>query len=122
MISELKTEKTGFQAVYSSERFKCAFIKRNENFSFGKVSKLKKHTETDEIFVLLKGKAVMLTLEGEKFTETPLITSSAFNVSKNTWHYLALSEDTEVFVVENADTTAENSEVLLLDTPYEFNE
>lgn len=122
MITEKKAEKEGFDAVFTNERFKCAFIKRSENCSFGKVMEMKKHNETDEIFVLLKGKAVMLTLEGDNYIKTQLAKNSAYNVAKGTWHYLAVSGDAEVFVVENQDTTSKNSEVLRLDKEYELYE
>lgn len=109
MITEKKAEKEGFDAVFTNERFKCAFIKRSENYSFGKVMEMKKHNETDEIFVLLKGEAVMLTLEGDNYIKTQLAKNSAYNVAKGTWHYLAVSDDAEIFVVENQDTTSQNS-------------
>ena len=120
MLISKKAEKEGFSVAFKNENFKCAFIKHSESYSFGRVREMKRHNKTDEIFVLLKGKAVMLTVENEKFTETELIKNTASSVMAGTWHYLALSSDAEVFVVENADTDSTNSDILVLDTEYEL--
>ena len=118
MLVNKKAEKEGFGVVFKNEKFKCAFIKHSSAYSFGKVYEMKRHNETDEIFVPLKGRAVMLTMEEGKFFETELATDTAYNVQKGTWHYLALSEDAQVFVTENADTDATNTDVMALVEEY----
>lgn len=118
MIISAKSEKIGFDTVFNNENFKCAFITASKDYSFGAVSVMKKHENTDEIFVLLSGKAIMLTFENDKFKETRLCEKQAYNITKGTWHYLAVSDDAVVFVAENSDTTAENSPVLKLKTEY----
>ena len=113
-----KAEKDGFSVAFSNDKFKCAFIKYSVSYSFGSVLEMKRHNKTDEIFMLLKGRAVMLTLEDGEFYETELKENTAISVIKGTWHYLALSCDAEVFVVENADTNASNTDILKLDKEY----
>ena len=118
MIISAKAEKNGFDTVFCNETFKCAFITASRDYSFGAVNVMKKHNNTDEIFVLLCGRAVMLTIENDEFKETVLKTERAYNVAKGTWHYLAVSEDAKVFVAENADTNADTSEELILSSEY----
>ena len=79
---------------------------------------MKRHNMTDEIFVLLRGKAVMLICENGKFTEAALEKEKAYNVTKGTWHYLAVSEDALLFVAENADTDSTNTDVMDLEIEY----
>lgn len=122
MLVEKKAEKTGFDIAFKNENFKCAFIKHSSAYSFGKVHEMKRHNKTDEIFVLLKGRAVMLTMEAGKFFETELAEDTAYSVQKGTWHYLALSEDAEAFVTENADTDAGNTDVKELEKEYVLSE
>ena len=112
-----KNEK-GFEVVFQNDNFKCAFITSAEQYSFGEVTKMKRHNESDEIFVLLSGSAIMLTFEDDAFIETPLKENAAFNVTRGTWHYLAASDDAKIFVTENADTSADNTDVLELEKPY----
>lgn len=118
MIDLKKITKNGFDVLFSDENFKCAFITKSEDYSFGSVRVMKRHENTDEIFVLLCGKAVILTFENDRFRETELIEKQAYNVKKSTWHYLALEDDAVVFVVEKSDTDATNSQMLKLDKEY----
>ena len=113
----IKNEK-GFEVVFQNPSFKCAFITAAKQYSYGEVSCLKRHNKTDEIFVLLCGTALMLTYEDGVFVKTVLEKNKAFNVTSGTWHYLAVSEDGKIFVVEKSDTSAENTDVLELDNVY----
>lgn len=117
----LKIEKpiaSGFDTVVMNERFKCAFITHSPYYSFGKVDHMKRHNNTDEVFVLLSGRAVMLILEDGKVQEHTLEQGIAYNVQKGTWHYLAVSEDAQIFVAEGADTDETNTDVLSLEQLY----
>ena len=118
MIISAKATKAGFDNVFSNGNFKCAYITYSADYSFGEVTTMKRHNLTDEIFVLLTGKAVMLTIEDNAFIETELQKSTAYNVKAGTWHYLAVTEDASVFVTENADTDSTNTDVLKLEKSY----
>ena len=43
------------------DTFKCAFITHSDQYTFGKVSSMKRHNKSDEVFILVTGKAVLLT-------------------------------------------------------------
>ena len=112
------SEKSGFCPVVVTESFKCAYITHSPDYAFGEVRLMKRHNLTDEVFVLLAGKAVMLTFEDENFTETPLLPYTAYTVEKGTYHYLAVSEGASVFVCERSDTGAGNTDTIFFDNPY----
>ncbi len=120
MFSQETSKKAGFDTVIKNESFKCAFITLSPAYAFGTVEEMKRHNETDEIFILLNGSAVMLIYEDGIFTEYPLAKSAAYNVHAGTWHYLAVSEDALVFVTENANTDSTNSDIIKLDNAYEL--
>ena len=88
MFTSETSTKAGFDAVIKNESFKCAFITHSPAYAFGKVVEMKRHNETEEIFVLLKGRAVMLIYEDGIFSEYELSENTAYNVHKKTWHYL----------------------------------
>ena len=99
----------GFDTVHSFECWKVAFITYAEHY--GELKLVKRHTKTDEVFVLVKGEATLYTADGDE----PLITTvlekeKLYIVQKNTWHHLKVSEDGLLIVVENSDTTKENTE------------
>jgi ureidoglycolate hydrolase len=79
---------------------------------------VERHTETDEVFVLLEGK-VLLVLAGNgprPDSIQPLVMEpgKVYNVRRDTWHTALLSRDSLVLVVENRDTGAANTESLQL--------
>lgn len=117
LISE-KSQNGGFNVVSTNSCFKCAFIRHSGQYSFGEVHEMKRHNETDEIFVLLSGHAVIITFENDIFKETVLEKETSYNVTKGTYHYLALDDEAVVFVTEKSDTSSENTDVFILKEPY----
>lgn len=72
-----------------------------------------RHFETDEAFVLLSGAGFLVTAGtadalGELQVHA-LEAGKLFVVEKREWHTLVLQENAQTLIVENADTSAENS-------------
>ena len=78
-----------------------------------KIDRMQKHTETDEVFVLMKGRCILFIGEGEesvtKVHAVDMELYKLYNVKKSTWHLHTFSEDARVLIVENRDTIVENS-------------
>ena len=112
MVVTKRSEKEGFESIYENSNFKCAYITLSPQYAFGKVKEMKRHNDSDEVFVLLSGSAVLLTHEegSTEYTQTPLEYQTAYNVQQSTWHYLAVSEDALVFVSESGSMKRENTE------------
>ena len=120
MLIKNKIEQSGFNRFIWNEHFITAFITRSEAYSDGLVKIMKRHNDTDEVFVLLKGNAILLTREeiGAECLVTKLEPLTAYTVKSGTWHHLAASEDAALFVTESgaldpkntdtADVSAEN--------------
>ncbi len=99
----------GFDTLHTFENWKVAFITCAEQY--GELKVVKRHTKTDEVFVLVKGEATLFTADGdEPLQATVLEKEKLYVVQKNTWHHLKVSEDALLIVVENSDTTKENTE------------
>ena len=111
--------KSGFDVVLQTPKFKCALITRSEfDYGFGPVGQMKRHNDTDEVFVLLRGRAVVLIYEDGQFREYVLEPEKVYNVKASTWHNMGISEDAMVFVAENADIDPKNTDTLVLEAPY----
>jgi hypothetical protein len=82
---------------------------------------MQRHDETDEVFVLLKGRCILFLGSGDqaviKIYAEDLRTLKFYNVKKGCWHTHTLSEDASVLIVENLDTTSENSPTIALSAP-----
>ena len=108
-IKENPKNGSGFDTLHTFEGWKVAFITYGEQY--GELKIVKRHTKTDETFVLVKGEATIFTADGnEPLVQTKMEKEKLYVVKQNTWHHLQVSEDVLIIVVENSDTTKENTE------------
>jgi ureidoglycolate hydrolase len=77
------------------------------------LTRMQRHNETDEVFVLLQGQCILFVGEGResvtRIHAEDLQPGKIYNVKQAVWHTHALSSDAKVLVVENRDTTYDNS-------------
>lgn len=113
VISKIPTQ-AGFEAVFQNNGFKCAFITAHPQYAFGKIREMKRHNDSDEVFVLLQGNAVLLTKEdgSANCERTVLRPQCAYNVTSGTLHYLAVTDDAVVFVAESGTMKKENTQTI----------
>ena len=108
-VKENPKKGNGFDTVHTFEGWKVAFITCAEQY--GELKLVKRHTQTDEVFVLVKGEATLYTANGDESLQTTVLEKEKlYIVKRNTWHHLQVSEDALLVVVENSDTTKENTE------------
>lgn len=114
MVLESFAKDQGFGVTFENKDFKCAFITHSEQYKCGRVHIIKRHTESPEVFVLLNGKATLLTGDPSigEYIKTNLQMKQSYCITSGTWHYLAVSEDALVFVVENSNVSGVNTEAL----------
>ena len=109
LIKENPKKGSGFDTLHTFEGWKVAFITCAEQY--GELKVVKRHTQTDEVFVLIKGEATLFASDGDETLQaTALEKGKLYVVQKNTWHHLKVSEDALLMVVENSDTTKDNTQ------------
>jgi ureidoglycolate hydrolase len=78
------------------------------------IEMMERHTQTDEVFVLLEGKATLILggnstmVDGIQSQELELC--KLYNVKRNAGHTVLLSRAASILIVENCDTGVDNSE------------
>ncbi len=108
MIDILEFKGEDFKAVCEFEGWKIGLLRYSERFSDFKV--LERHNLTDEVFVLLEGSAtIYLSDENDKISEYIMEKNTVYNVHKGVWHHIVVSEDATVLIVENSNTSKENT-------------
>lgn len=84
-------------------KLNCTNEQRPEN-----IKKIDKHLNTDEVFVLIKGRAVLITAKEDKndfdFQTKLMVEGEIYNVPKGVWHNIALQDDAQVLIIEDRDT------------------
>lgn len=98
----------GYKPMHDFGAWRVALLRYGVRFDINTMTELERHLETDEIFVLLSGEAFLLI--GEDMRRVSMEYGKIYNVPAGVWHGISVSEDASVLIVENADTTRENSE------------
>jgi len=113
-LLELRDHTTeGYKPVVDFDAWRVAVLNYSPSLRAENITTMQRHNETDEVFVLLRGRCILFLGQGDAgvtqvFAEDmePL---KIYNVKKAAWHTHTLSEDGMVLVVENRDTTYDNS-------------
>ena len=106
---------SGFDAMHTFENWKVAFITAAPQYEALQV--FKRHLLTDEAFVLTQGQATIYTISDDNKTleETVMLPQCVYVVKKATWHHVQVSKDALLVVIENSNTTKENTEQITLE-------
>ncbi len=107
----IESKKLGYKTVLSFKNnvgWRIGIINYAEKFDKDNITYLEKHNLTDEAFILLNGTAHLLL--GENFNRVELKAGKVYNVKCDEWHNIILSKDATVVVVENINTSADNTE------------
>ena len=101
-IVEFKGE--DFKVMVKSDGWKIGFLRYSERFAgFGV---LERHLQTEESFILLEGSATLY----ENHEPCEMEKCKVYTIGRGVWHHIVVSPDATVMVVENADTSLENTE------------
>ena len=107
-INIYSPDKEGYEVKHTFGAWRVAYLRYAERFD--RITYLERHLETDEIFVLLQGKAVLL--HGENIEKTQVELNKIYNIQKGVWHTIKVSKDALILIVENEDTKKSNSEYM----------
>ena len=105
-------QKVGYDILHKYAGWRVAFITYSDRFDKCEKNLLERHLFTDEVFILLNGKADLYA--GEKGERTAMKKGKAYLIEKGEWHSVTLSKNAKVVVIENVETGKENSEYLLI--------
>lgn len=98
-----------FKAVLATKEWKIGLLKYSERFSF--LSVWERHLKTDEVFVLLSGTATLYIKDtAGVIKQERMEIGAVYNVPAMEWHHIVVGEGATVLVVEDSDTSKENTE------------
>ncbi len=92
--------------------WRVAYLNFGEEFSEENFIKIERHNESDEVFVLLEGKATLII--GEELNRIEMEQHKLYNVPKGVWHHIFTYEGARVLIIENEDTGIENSDFIYI--------
>ena len=102
-----------YKPLIDFQSWRVALMNYTPDLISEKINRMQKHTETDEVFVLLAGRCILFLGEGdERVTAVHAVDMEPFklyNVKCGVWHSHTFSTDAKVLIVENQDTVDANS-------------
>ena len=113
LLEMLDHTKEGYSPVVDYAAWRVAVLNYCKDLLPENITAMQRHDETDEVFVLLRGRCILFIGEGDKkvtdiFAEN-MKPFKIYNVKKSVWHTHTLSTDAKVLIVENRNTTFDNS-------------
>ena len=77
-------------------------------YGFDEINRVEVHSQTDEIFVLITGTAVLIAAEVRtdevSFQTVRMKPGVVYNLPKGVWHNIAMADDAELIIVEKDHT------------------
>ena len=106
-------DEAGYRPIVDFGAWRVAILNYIDELLPERIYEVQQHAETDEVFVLLEGKAVLFLVGGDGSGELSVEMMQPgllYNVKQAAWHNAVLSRDATILLVENKDTCRENSE------------
>jgi len=108
MIEEYAYDGQGYNPYLIKDGWQVAQLNYTQKQGFDDIEKIDIHFKTDEAFFLIKGEALLIAADkvGDEvsFYMKKMEKNVVYNIPKMTWHNIAMSEDAQVIIVENAET------------------
>jgi len=106
-------EGTGYQPLIDYDKWRVAILRYCDELLPERIFAMQRHNETDEVFVLLEGRCILFIVEGNdsltSITGIDMEQRKIYNVKRGVWHSHTLNKEASVLIVENRDTTIQNS-------------
>jgi hypothetical protein len=109
----------GYQPVLFFDGWKVAMLRYSEAVTADHLERVERHRNTDEIFILTSGRASLILGDGGEgqvgaLYVQPMPLNVAYNVRRNVWHHVIMSEDAHIVIFEREETGLDTSDYLTL--------
>ena len=108
LIEQYQISDIGYHPFLIRDGWQVAQLNYMPEQEIGNIVKLDIHHLTDEVFILLNGKAVLIGAEingnDVNFEVELMKPNITYNIPVGTWHNIAMSTDCEIIIIEKSDT------------------
>jgi len=98
----------GYDPFLITPKWQVAQLNYAKDLDIASIKSIERHAQTDEVFVLMKGRAVLVAAEHVPeaiWFETMVMKAGyTYNIPKGRWHTIVMQPGTEVMIVEDAGT------------------
>ncbi len=105
-------QEEGYQPLVFGDGWQVALLNWEPLFDRANLTEIERHNDSDEVFVLLRGRAVLFTrADGGDLQAVEMVPGRVYNVPRGTWHNLVATRDVSFVIVENRDTHLHDTEI-----------
>ena len=97
----------GYEVLIRYQSWRVAEITYAEQFDHHNICRLESHENTDEVFVLMRGKATLYI--GPEGQQVRMVQCRVYNVKCGIWHGISVDPGARVLICENDETGPENT-------------
>lgn len=119
MIESFSIKEEGYHPFLIKEGWQMAQLNYTDSQHISQITQLDVHRKTDEVFVLLEGRAVLIVAaikDSIPHFEIELMEANkVYNIPKDVWHNIAMEQGSEVIIAEKSDTHLSDFEHLPLE-------
>ena len=102
----------GFKPLAFTESWQAALLNWEPLFDRRNLDEIERHNHSDEVFVLLRGRAALFTRpDGGALKAVEMDANKIYNVRAGVWHNIVATRDVSFLIVENRDTHIQDSEI-----------
>lgn len=101
-------EGEGYNPFLISDGWQVAQLNHLPSLELANIRRMEVHQDTDEVFILFRGEATLLVVDGwvPEFSVTcvPMKPGVTYNVPAGTWHNIITAEGAQIIIVEKSET------------------
>lgn len=116
VIQKYEFNGEGMTRVFENEKWMVGIKNWKPANDITGLNCLERHNKTDELFILLAGKCVLLfanEVNGELVIEAETMEPmKVYNIPATLWHNTVTTKETKLILVEDSSTSMENSNIL----------
>ena len=110
-VEEHSWKDEGYCPLVFHRDWQVALLNWEPIFDREGVGEIERHCETDEVFVLWRGRAVLFTAGEGGLELREMEPGVLYNVTQGTWHNLVATRDASWIIVETRDTHRHDTEI-----------
>jgi len=103
---------SGYNPFFIQQHWQVAQLNFMDEQGLFAIQKMDMHCQTDEVFILTNGTAVLIAGEWQQDQFTyeliKMKAGTTYNIRANLWHNIAMGKDAQVIIVEKSHTHLED--------------
>ena len=101
----------GYSPLVFFGDWQVALLNWEPIFNLSSLGEIERHKETDEVFVLWRGRAALFVATETGINLVEMEPGALYNVTRGTWHNLVSTRDASWIIIETRDTHLNDTEI-----------